>query len=147
MFLSLGEIRKIREACHEITCEIKASPEFLERMKGMVGDKPLDRSQEKPYERMGEPFCHWRCPSCKGPATSWGSPGFTVTCRYCQVEEELSAPRPPLGLMPRWRWLELRQAEVIAAMHRCTEANQQVPQNLFRELTWVRDQLGAAAKP
>jgi hypothetical protein len=41
---------------------------------------------------------------------------------------------PPLGLMPKWRWDEIRVESLCAAIHRYTEAGQPVPQAWVDEL-------------
>ena len=41
-------------------------------------------------------------------------------CPICLEEERRMSKeeKPPLGVMPRWRWLELRASELTEAIHR-----------------------------
>jgi hypothetical protein len=41
--------------------------------------------------------------------------------------------KPPLGLMPRWRWLELRRDAILDAMHRYRCAGKDVPEAWLAE--------------
>lgn len=53
------------------------------------------------------------------------------------TEEKVEAPeaqKPPLGLMPKWRWLELRLEEVQRAIRRYEEACLPVPDEWRQEL-------------
>lgn len=45
--------------------------------------------------------------------------------------------KPPQGLLPRWRWLELRQQEIIAAMARYVEGATEIPEEWVEELRKV----------
>ena len=45
---------------------------------------------------------------------------------------------PPIGLMPRWRWLELRRDEVRAAIQRYLEAGLNAPDKWHHELIDLR---------
>lgn len=44
---------------------------------------------------------------------------------------------PPVGVMPRWRWLELRLGDIAAAIGRYGEAGKPVPRPWLIELRGI----------
>jgi hypothetical protein len=58
---------------------------------------------------------------------------------YLEMEKEKKASfeqilRPPLGLRPKWLWLEQRRAEILQAICRYKEAGHNVPKKWLKEL-------------
>ena len=62
------------------------------------------------------------------------------TCSFCGERDSactcdsFGAIRPPIGLMPRWRWMELRLKEVEGAIARYEAANKAVPEEWRNEV-------------
>lgn len=52
-------------------------------------------------------------------------------------------PRPPLGVMPKWRWLELRQRELVKAVQRFRDDGAKVPTKWIMEWHWIAGLLDA----
>ena len=49
--------------------------------------------------------------------------------------------RPPLEITPSWRWLELRIAEINAAIVRYCRANKPIPAEWWDDLEWTERRL------
>lgn len=45
-----------------------------------------------------------------------------------------AADRPPLGLMPRWRWLEQRQIDLLGAMSRYAQDGRPIHDEWYEEM-------------
>lgn len=54
--------------------------------------------------------------------------------------------QPPLGIMPRWRWLELRAMELQAAINRYMEAKVKVPEEWLDEKVDLCEELDKLGK-
>jgi hypothetical protein len=50
-------------------------------------------------------------------------------------------PKPPLGLMPRWRWLELRREELKQAILRYMDAGRVIPAEWLNEYSQLGGEL------
>ena len=56
--------------------------------------------------------------------------------------------KPPIGIMPRYRWLELRAHELAAAIQRYTEHGDSAQAlEWSHELTWVLSQIKPRVNP
>lgn len=57
----------------------------------------------------------------------------------------MSETKPPIGIMPKWRWLELRAEELLRAIHDYMQAyaySAESPVNGWQEeLDWIYETL------
>jgi hypothetical protein len=51
-----------------------------------------------------------------------------------QPTEFPDAKKPPLGLIPKWLWLEKRKADVESAIKRYSDAKMNIPSSWVNEL-------------
>lgn len=58
-------------------------------------------------------------------------------CRQCGFFTCQCKPiiKPPLGLMPRYQWVEERKKEIIRAMDRYSSAEKVIPREWIEELS------------
>lgn len=63
------------------------------------------------------------------------NPGYYIV--YPEGESKPNpdySPKPPVGLIPRWRWNELRKEAIFEAINRYEEAGKEIPAEWVEEL-------------
>lgn len=59
----------------------------------------------------------------------------------CYLIGLIPMPKPPLGLMPEWVWIEKRINEIDEAVKRYLEAGKEIPVSWVSELYRLKEQL------
>lgn len=64
-----------------------------------------------------------------------------VAAQYCGACKEFEADRvaekPPLGIVPRWIWIEHRMRDIHEGVERFRSAGKDIPHEWVSELTWL----------
>lgn len=74
---------------------------------------------------------------------SCGIPGDLSKMGDFFLEQDLIpyVAKPPLGIIPRWRWLELREQELKDAIQRYVNYEKEYPQEWENELFYIQSEL------
>ena len=66
---------------------------------------------------------------------------FSKLCKKPKVIDSMKAKRTPIGVKPKWLWLELRVKDINGAIDRYKKAGQAIPQEWSDELNDIHLQL------